>query len=107
MSELRDHLRRRSITRGSRGRKRVLDKTERGCKTAPKPKNGGSDEYRSSSADLVGACVWIVERGRSERGPGAGGFGGRRGRRQECRGLPRGAGGRQCRGARPALPGPT
>src|SRR6266852_2449097 len=56
--------------------KRVLDKTERGCKTAPNQKNGGSDEYRPSSADLAGACVWIVERGWSEHGPGVGGFGG-------------------------------
>src|SRR5216684_6248459 len=59
-----------------RGPKPVLDKSERGCKTAPNQKNGGSDEYRSSSADLAGACVWIVERGWSEHGPGVGGFGG-------------------------------
>src|ERR1700682_5826170 len=40
------------------GPQRVLDKRQRDCKTGPhNQNNGGNDEYRSSSADLAGACV--------------------------------------------------
>src|SRR6202140_3213021 len=68
-------------------------------------KNGGSDEYRSSSADLAGACVWTLERSRSERRPGLGGFGGGRGRGEERRGIPRGAVRRRRQSPRRALRG--
>ena len=37
----------------SRGLKRVLDKKERDCKTAPHQKNGGNYEYRFKAKGMI------------------------------------------------------